>query len=102
MYLPGRTDKTIKMAGSTLDKKTWKYLPGQSDKAGRISGTVDKTTWRNLAKEFAKRPEWLVALWTSQLGEPDDAVRIAGIYAKTTMHFIQWNKRISVTYSSQT
>jgi len=35
-YLPGGTDKAIKMAGSTVDKKTWRYLSGETDKAGRI------------------------------------------------------------------
>jgi len=78
MYLPGGTDKTIKMTGSTMDKETWRYLPGQSDKTGRVAGTVDKTTLRYLAKELTKPSEWLVALWPSQLGETDDAVRIAG------------------------
>jgi hypothetical protein len=42
--VPGGTDKAIKMAGNTVDKKMLRYLPGQSDKADRIAGTVDKTT----------------------------------------------------------
>ena len=76
--MPGGTDKTTKMAGSTVDKEKWRYLPGQSDKAGRVAGTVDKTTWRYLAKELTKPSEWLLELWTSQIGETGDAVRIAG------------------------
>jgi len=50
---------------------------------------------------LTKPSEWLVALWTSQLGrhlpgETDDAVRIAGTYAKTNV-FIRRDKQILVT-----
>jgi hypothetical protein len=34
----------MKMAGSTVNKKTSRYLPGQAKKAARIAGTVDKKT----------------------------------------------------------
>jgi hypothetical protein len=40
---------------------------------------VDETTLSYLTKELTGTVEWLVALWTSQLGETDDAVRIAVI-----------------------
>ena len=62
------------MADSTVAKQMWSYLPGETDKAGRIAGTVDKTTWRYLTKELTKPSEWLLVLWTSQLGENDDTV----------------------------